>query len=323
MKIHRYHFELFTYISLSVLGVILLISLDAYEGFYDFSRDHEELELDEIVLFIPVGLLCFALFSLLRVRELRQKNARLRTMHVEIDQANRKLQELTESREQFMLIACHELKSPLSGVVNALHLIDLAQNSEEREEGLEYAKEAARSLTVLIDDVLKFAQISHSGESRDEPFSLVEIMQTIKQIVKAEVSAKGLEYSIEIDPKTPATVIGSAYSIRLVILNLMGNAIKYTDAGSVAIRSTYHKTPQEELIISVTDTGVGISASDQITIFEPYKRAGNAPDGLKGGLGLGLAIVHQLVEQLGGSIAVSSVEGQGSEFTVRIPVHSI
>lgn len=313
--------EMLLYGAILITGFLVFSELDAFEEAYIFSRLHEEWELDELFLLIPVVTICLAVFSWNRLREMRRYSKALESSRQELAAAKDKLEELTRAREEFMAVACHELKSPLSGVINALQLLEWAKDEAERKESVEYARAAARGLSMLVDDVLAYSRLSHDGDQIVKSFLCDEIFNSINMVSQPQADAKGLEFNTFVEASVPETVIGNEAGLRLVILNLVGNGIKYTESGGVSVNVDYRQEgARQELVVRVTDTGSGIPEEEQQTIFEPFRKGGQTRKGLKDGLGLGLAIVRSLVERMGGTIAVSSVVGEGTEFTVKIPV---
>jgi signal transduction histidine kinase len=316
---NRYWKEVMLYVGVLGAGYLLLAQTDAFEGFYAFSRAHESFELDELALIIPVILLCLVVFAVLRLRDLRRNNIALNHMHDELVQANSRLGELAKAKEEFMDVACHELKSPLSGIVGALQLMRLSETEGERRESAELAMNAARNLSVLIDDVREFNRISRDKPVGLKAFSLSGLVEIVRHVAQTQADAKQLELRVAVEGDVPERLLGSEAALRLIVLNLIGNAVKFTQKGGISVNFSCQKVERTELVVTVTDTGIGIPMADHERIFEAYSKLDNA-SGSRGGLGLGLAIVKRLVEQLGGEITVSSEEGQGSLFRVSVPV---
>ena len=314
--------EIAIYVAVCTAALLVLSVTDAFDAFYSFSRAHEDYELDEIILTVPAILVCMIFFAYFRTRELRISNARLEASHNELSRAYDRIRELSRSREQFMTVACHELKSPLISAVNALRLMEMTNDEAERKELEGLALESLGSLQTLIGDVLQFTRLSHDeGVAESAPFSVGEVLRTIGTLGTKMAENKGLVLNMIVDDAVPETIPGNEGWVRLICLNLLGNAVKYTESGSVTFHCGFRAEPRGELVIRIVDTGVGIPADKLDAIFEPFEQVRNGPYEKKEGLGLGLAVVRELVKRLGGTISVESTVGEGSTFTLFLPAH--
>ncbi|MBG0791636.1 MAG: hypothetical protein H0S80_14185 [Desulfovibrionaceae bacterium] len=310
--------ELLLYGAILVLGTLLLAEFDALEALHEFSRAHEDWELDEMILLFPVGALCLALFSYNRSRELRARAGELDHARNELVKAHERLKEMSRAREDFIAISCHELKSPLNGIIHSLELLNMSRDAEERREGIALAMSSAKGLETLIDGVLEFSRLYNEEHRNRVRFSPRDMMEAIRPLARLQADAKKLAFHMELDDTVPRSVTGHEAGLRLAILNLVGNAIKFTESGTVAVSlSMGRDEAARELAVTVTDTGIGICREELESIFEPYRRTAMAQGA---GLGLGLAIVRRLVDGMGGSITVSSTVGRGTEFILRVPV---
>jgi signal transduction histidine kinase len=295
----------------------LLMRLDAYEAFNRWSRTRESWELDELALALPAVLVCLVLFSFNRVRELRKRTRLLEESRRDLARAHKRLRSLNRSREAFLTTACHELKSPLVGIVNAFELSRISGDEAERRELIELAGVAARKLGVLLDSILEFSR-QESLAPATTVFSPAELLASVRDMSLLQLRDRGLTLRVGLAGDTPSLVRGSESVLRLVALNLVGNAVRYTERGVIEVELGYAAAPAGELVLTVSDTGKGIRAEDLEAIFEPYSQARQGG----GGLGLGLSIVKRTVERCRGSISVVSEPGKGSRFTVRIPAET-
>lgn len=306
--------ELLIYVVIVVVGFFNLSIIEFYERFYEFTRAHEEWELDEIALLVPLALVCLIVFAFFRLGDLRRRTDDLKQAHEDLKRANDRLAEMARAREEFMAVACHELKSPLNGVINALRLMEMAADEEEKQESADLARKAAAQLGVLVDDVRDFSLMDQDNSFMTNEFDLGRQVEAIRLVADSEAKTKGLSLNVSLEGDR--RLVGADAALRLIALNLIGNAVKFTEQGGVTVRFTYRTGDRPELELSVADTGRGIAVADLERIFEPYTRI----DERTGyGLGLGLAIVKRLVEQLDGSIAVASEPDRGSTFTVVLP----
>lgn len=225
--------------------------------------------------------------------------------------------ESNEVRRSFLANVSHEIRTPLNGIVG---MNDLLLRTALDADQLEYAattKTCAESLASVIDDILDFSKIEAGRmDLRREPFDLVDSVEQVLDILGQKAREGGLSFSCYIDPRIPRNLVGDAGRFRQVLLNLATNALKFTEKGSVAIEVTADTIASESirLEVSVRDTGVGISMSDQARIFEAFTQVDGSASRARGGSGLGLAISRRLVEMMGGDIGVDSVPGQGSCF---------
>lgn len=323
MWLNRYYKEFLLYALLSMICFIALVEVEAFETFYVFSREHESWELDEVVLLVPVFAICLALFSLSRLYELRHRTRALQRSRRELAEANERFWELAKSREEFMALACHELNGPLSGVISSLQLMELAKNEAELREGLELATGATRNLRRLVDDVLTFSRITHEDRHVLAPYDIRAMLASMRELSELQTGRQDVVFEFSVHPDVPEQLVGDEGCLRIVLTNLVSNAFKNTDTGAVSIYCRLGPEVENELVISVSDTGRGIPKDDLELIFEPYRKASGAPTDMKSGLGLGLSIVRRLLYHLGGTVSVRSAVGEGSEFTVRLPISSI
>ncbi|EGB15507.1 integral membrane sensor signal transduction histidine kinase [Pseudodesulfovibrio mercurii] len=309
--------ETAVYAAVLMAGIWLFVRLDAYEAFHRWSRAREGWELDELALILPAVLVCLVLFSFNRTRELRKRARLLEESRRELAKAHESLRSLNQSREAFLTTACHELKSPLIGIVNAFELLRMTEDQGEREELIQLAGVAARKLGILVDGVLEFSR-QESMAPAPTVFSPAELLASVRDMSLLQVRSRGLALTTETADGTPPLVRGGESVLRLVALNLVGNAVRYTDRGGIRVELGSRDNPAEALVLTVSDTGRGIRAEDLATIFDPFSTTAGGP-----GLGIGLSIVKRLMERCRGTIEVDSAPGRGARFTVQLPVEVV
>jgi signal transduction histidine kinase len=214
----------------------------------------------------------------------------------------------------------HELRTPLNAILGYTELVldgIYGEAPEKMHAVLERVQSNGRHLLGLINDVLDLSKIEAGQLTLSlADYSLADVVQSVHSAVEALAAEKGLGFRIEVPPDLPVGR-GDERRIAQVLLNLAGNAIKFTDAGEVAIEAC---AVDGAFRIAVSDTGPGISAADQVRIFEEFQQADSSSTREKGGSGLGLSISRRIVEMHGGGIAVASEPGHGATFTVTLPI---
>jgi len=238
----------------------------------------------------------------------------------EIQDKSRQLEVASQHKSQFLANMSHELRTPLNAILGYTELMADGIYGELPEKTMGVLKRLesnGRHLLGLINDVLDLSKIE-AGQLILEltDYSLEDIAQTVRSTLEPLAADKKLAFKVEVAPKMPAGH-GDGRRLTQVLINLVGNAIKFTDAGEVVIKAT---ATDGLFHLSVRDTGPGISAADQAKLFQEFQQADNAITRKKGGTGLGLAISKRIVEMHGGKIWVESQVGQGSTFSFTVPV---
>ncbi len=256
--------------------------------------------------------------------ELRQLNqeleARVAARTAELSAAKEQAEEANRAKSMFLANMSHELRTPLNAVLgfSAILRRDQALTADQRE-SLDIINRSGEHLLSLINDILDIAKIEAGHtEVRIASFDLSVLVQDIANMMRVRASEKDLLLRLEQSAETPHFIRSDEIKLRQILVNLLGNAIKFTQKGEVALRvGILPELPTLRLFFEVQDTGVGITAEDQTRIFEPFTQVGQMV-GQKG-TGLGLAITRQFIELLGGRISVTSQPGQGSCFRVELP----
>jgi len=286
---------------------------------------------------------CGALAMLLRRnRDLQAEVARLSEHSEELADRNWSLHEaeerirvLTEAQEaraaaeaasraksRFLAMVSHEVRTPLNGI---LGMTDLLLDTKLTPEQSTYAgavKASGETLLSLIEEILDFSKIEAGRvELAPAPFSLVALVEGVVELLAPRAQAKGLEIASSIDERLPQRVVGDAARLRQVLLNLAGNAVKFTDAGGLAIIVEEGNAPGEVAFV-VRDTGIGIAEEAQARIFGEFEQADLSSTRRFGGTGLGLAISQRIVERMGSRISVESHPGDGASFRFTVTLHA-
>ena len=246
-----------------------------------------------------------------------QKDA-LAVLNESLVNAEAKAKSAAVAKSEFLANMSHEIRTPMNGIIGMTEIALMSNTATEQRESMETVLECANSLLGLLNDLLDFSKIDAGRlELESVAFDPIEVIENAAAYVAHGASQKGLELICDCPHDLPRRVLGDSCRLRQVLVNLIGNAIKFTEHGEVTVGARLVGSYEDRLEIefSVTDTGIGIQSDRQSDIFEEFTQADSATTRKYGGTGLGLAICRRLVGLMGGEVRVASVVGEGSRFS--------
>ncbi|TFH86320.1 response regulator [Billgrantia azerbaijanica] len=290
------------------------------------ARDREALQglyglLLALILAMSLTGLLVVVFLTREARDAASARHSLETLSQELQATARRAESASRAKSDFLATVSHEIRTPLNGVIGMSDLL-LEQSLDRQSQ--EYARTlhaSAKRLLELINDILDFSKIESGRlELERRPVRLATLVEEACQLFAPRAETKGLALVTRLSPALPARLMGDPARLRQVLLNLLANAIKFTERGEVRIEA--EETAKGRLCLAVCDTGPGIAADQRERLFEPFRQGDVSIARRYGGTGLGLAICRRLVDAMGGTIGVDSRAGEGSRFWVELPLES-
>jgi signal transduction histidine kinase/FixJ family two-component response regulator len=270
-----------------------------------------------LILAITAVLASIFTFGYITKRIKRQQR-----LYEQLNESEKKVREAGIIKENFMANMSHEIRTPMNAILGFTSLLQKEPLNEKSKEFVNSIQNSGENLLEIINDILDFSKME-AGMMRIESklFSLREHLHSLKTMFTARIQAKDLSFNVNIEYSTPDLVIGDAVRLTQILVNLVNNAIKFTNSGEIEINVTTAKKTEDsiEISFSVKDTGIGIASHKMEAIFERFQQADEDTTRKYGGTGLGLSIVKQLVELQNGTIHVDSELNKGTEFVFTIP----
>jgi signal transduction histidine kinase/CheY-like chemotaxis protein/HPt (histidine-containing phosphotransfer) domain-containing protein len=246
----------------------------------------------------------------------------LRQVQQDLMKAKQDAEAAMMAKSEFLATMSHEIRTPLNGVIPLLDIVLSTKLAPDQRDYLMTAYRSARELLRIVDDILDYSKIeANKLELEAVGINLREVLDAVKRLMEKAAESKGLAFSVTIDPAVRLAVRGDPVRLRQVLTNLVSNAIKFTERGSVSIRVTRRGETRShnEVMFQVQDTGVGIASDAAEKLFQPFSQADASTTRIHGGTGLGLVICKRIVDLMGGKIGVKSEIGRGSTFWFSVP----
>lgn len=237
----------------------------------------------------------------------------------QISEAHNAAVESARLKSEFLANMSHEIRTPMNGVIGMTDMLMQSSLDNEQQNLTKIIKESAESLLIIIDDILDFSKIEAGKLSvRKEPVKLIYTLESVLELLSERAAKKYINLALFIDRDVPQEVLTDSGRLRQVLLNLVGNALKFTDQGHIILKLS--RNDEHSVLCEIIDTGTGISEAALATLFDAFSQVDGSSSREHGGTGLGLAICKQLIELMGGTIGVKSTVGQGSNFWFTLPV---
>ncbi len=281
------------------------------------------LSLDDYALHDATADLLQVVQSHLRALEdSRTLNETVTRQRAELRETKATAEQASRAKGEFLATMSHEIRTPMNGVLGLLQLLQVSQLDPERQDLVETALRSGESLLAILNGILDFSKIEAGRlDVESVPFELPVLFEDCRELLENRAVESGVDLRLQLAPGLPNTAVGDPTRLRQVLINLMGNAIKFTPGGAVTVRARIEEeTAGWRLLVEVEDSGIGIPADTLPLLFHKFSQADTSTTRKFGGTGLGLAICRQLVELMQGRIEARSETGRGSVFAFELPL---
>lgn len=261
----------------------------------------------------------FAVFTLMSARKLSVSTRLIFESRKKMEKAVIAAEKANRAKSDFLAVISHEIRTPMVGIMGMINVLDESDITPEQRDCVNVVQQCSKSLLNTLNDLLDTARMeAGTFELSEVNFDCRSMLLNTSRIIEPLTSGKGIALKVDIDPELPAEIYGDPNRLQQVIVNLLNNAVKFTDKGEVSISARYLKEAGR-LRFEITDTGIGIAPKDQKKLFRKFSQADGSISRRYGGTGLGLSITRSLIEMMGGRIDVISAAGKGSTFWLEIP----
>ncbi len=256
-------------------------------------------------------------------RDLQEQKEDILAASEEADRARHEAEQANKAKSTFLATMSHEIRTPMNGVISMSNLLNETTLTDEQQQYTHIIKTSGEALLTVINDILDFSKIeSDMIELEHQPFYLTQCLEEVADLFAVKAAEKQLDLLLLTDPRIPETVIGDSLRLRQVLINLIGNAFKFTSQGEVFLQVELQKSAgqQLQLCFKVSDSGIGIPEDKLSRLFKPFSQVDSSTTRKYGGTGLGLVISKRLIELMGGRISVESKAGKGTTFSFTIQI---
>lgn len=304
-------------------NIYVYLKLENFKDCYYLTRISQEFFVDtRVIIAIICGTICFIAFPwIFNASVMFWQNRRLRRTLIELEENNEELENANKAQTTFISSMSHEIRTPINAVLGMDEMI-IRESTDDVIKNYAYdIKNAGKSLLGIVNDILDFTKIEAGKmDIIEEEYSLSSMINDLVNMTKVRLQNKELEFLIDVNPDIPHLLYGDEIRIKQIILNLLTNAVKYTQEGSVQFKVDYARVDEDniDLFVSVKDTGIGMKPEEMEKLFVPFERLDEKKNRTIEGTGLGMSIVTGLLSQMGSTIEVESEYGVGSTFSFHL-----
>jgi signal transduction histidine kinase/CheY-like chemotaxis protein len=297
----------------SLVGCLMILSLWGHPGFW------------QVIAVVPVlglAMMIKLMITLIKDNEIAAVVGRQRELIADLEQARDQAEAANEAKSSFLGIISHELRTPMNGVLGAAQLLEERQIGEVERSYVSMIRTSGEGLLALLNDILDVTKMEAGRlDLRVQPTPTTEVWEQAVRICRAQAEARDLRLEVDVRGDIPHSVVTDPLRVGQILTNLLGNAVKFTDVGSVCLTITGERLSDESVRLSfaVNDTGPGISVEDQARLFQPFTQVDTSSTRQASGTGLGLTISRRLAHMLAGEITLVSMPGHGATFTFGAP----